>query len=88
MNFNTILAITFLLIILVMIIKTMIKPIKTALKLCYSCILSGIGIFGVNILGSIIGMHIGLNAVNVIAIALLGLPGIALILFLQLLFKV
>lgn len=88
MNFNTIFAIAFLIIILLVIIKIFMGPLKILVKLVYSSILGTFAILIFNFLGKFIGLHIGLNLVTILTIAFLGLPGMALILFLQIIFKV
>lgn len=87
MNANTVFALIFLTIVLFIIIRILIGPLKMFFKIIYSCILSTIGILGFNFIGNVLGLHIGVNIINILVIGMLGFPGMALVLFLQLIFK-
>ena len=59
------------------------KPIKFVLKLVLNSAV-GMGIIAlINLLGSGIGVHIGINPVTAVLVGLLGVPGVILILVLQ-----
>lgn len=86
MSYNTILALLFLAAIVFAIVRILLGPLKILFKLVYSCIVSAIGIFLFNFIGGIVGIHVGLNLITVLIVGLLGLPGLALILILQIFF--
>ena len=59
------------------------KPIKFVLKLILNSAV-GMGIIAlVNLIGSGAGIHIGLNPVTAIVVGSLGVPGVILVLLLQ-----
>lgn len=62
------------------------KPIKFIIKLMLNSIAAGVLLFLINMLGKGFGIHIGINAFTSVGIGLLGLPAVVLILFLQLFF--
>ena len=55
--------------------KIFIVPIKWISKLIFNSVLGGLLIFAINLIGSIWGLHIGLNFFTSIMVGLLGLPG-------------
>lgn len=73
-----------LLILLVIFIKIFKTPLKLLLKLLFNTIGGFIALMALNFFGSFIGISIGLNWVNAIIVGIFGLPGIGLLLILQL----
>ncbi len=59
------------------------KPIKFILKLGINSVLGLGAIWLINFLGASFGIHIGLNPVTAVAVGALGVPGVILILLLQ-----
>lgn len=59
------------------------KPVRFMLKLAANSVLGGFFIWIINLLGKGAGIHIGLNPVTAIVAGALGLPGVILILLLQ-----
>ena len=59
------------------------KPIKTVLKFVANSILGLLVLLVVNLVGSLWGIHIGLNPFMAIAVGLLGVPGVIAILIAQ-----
>lgn len=59
------------------------KPIKFILKLGINSVLGLLAIWVINFLGASLGIHIGLNPVTAVAVGALGVPGVILILLLQ-----
>ena len=62
------------------------KPIKFIIKLLLNSVLGAAALFIINTIGTIAGIHIGINAVTAVAVGILGLPAIILILLLQIFF--
>lgn len=87
-SYNTLLAFAFLAILMFIVIRILLGPLKVLFKILYSCIIGALGIFIFNFIGNILGLHIGLNIITILTVGLLGLPGLALILFLKIIFKV
>lgn len=61
-------------------------PIKKIIKLLINGVLGVIMLFVFNIIGSLFGLGIEINPLNAIIVGFLGIPGVALILILQLIF--
>ena len=54
--------------------KFFVIPLKMVIRIIGSSVIGGCIIFIVNILGEIIGFHIGINVVTTIVVGLLGIP--------------
>ena len=63
-----------------------IVPIKMALKLLINSIIGGIAIVVINIIGSAFGLHISLNMLTAFIAGVLGVPGVVMIIFMQIVF--
>jgi len=59
------------------------RPIKWLFKLLLSCMLGFGGLILFNLLGGLAGLYIGVNIVTAVTAGVLGIPGLALMLFLQ-----
>ena len=71
------------LILLLVFIKIFYTPLKVALKLCCNAIFGGLILVFINFLGEYIGLSIGVNLLTSLVAGVLGLPGISLMLMLQ-----
>ena len=63
--------------------KIFIVPIKTILKLVINSVLGGLVIFVINLVGSFLEFHIGLNFITSIFIGILGIPGAIVIVIIK-----
>ena len=83
-------AVAFILGILIILIfyKTFAFSFKLLIKLLYNGFIGGIALLALNFCGGYIGIHIALNFVTCLIAGFLGVPGIALLLLLQYVFKV
>lgn len=70
-------------IILLIIAKLLLLPLKLLIKLVINALIGGIGLIIFNFVGGLFGVHIGLNFLTAIVTGILGVPGIILILLLQ-----
>ena len=61
---------------------------KVVLKLIYNSILGGIVLLFINLIGGIFGFAIAFNVVSSFVAGTLGVPGVALLFVLKILFKV
>ncbi|HWQ50730.1 MAG TPA: pro-sigmaK processing inhibitor BofA family protein [Terriglobales bacterium] len=52
------------------------RPLQAVLKAVLRGVLGVLGLFALNIVGTQVGLVVGVNAVTVLTAALLGLPGI------------
>lgn len=76
-----VLAYIFTIILLFVIGKIFLFPIKMLTKLVINAIVGGIILFLVNYIGGFWGLHIAFNIVNAIIVGVLGVPGVVLLLF-------
>ena len=88
LQFNVIIAYVFGLILLYIIGWILVVPLKVVLKLIYSGILGGIAIIIINALGGFIGINIGVNPMTALSVGVLGMPGVVLLLILQVVLRI
>jgi len=84
--FSTVVGFSLGLLIIFVLGKIFLKPIRFILKLIFNSILGGVLIFIINLFGNFLGFHIGLNAVTSVAVGLLGIPAVIIMLILQIFF--
>ncbi len=63
-----------------------IVPIRIVLKLMLNSVLGGAAIIVINAVGKAFGLHISLNAATAVIAGVLGIPGMLMLLFLQIIF--
>ncbi len=84
METNTIITFFACIIILFIVGRIFIVPLKKILKLAINSILGGVLIYIINIVGATFGFHIGLNIGTSIFVGLLGVPGAVFLIILKL----
>jgi len=62
------------------------KPVKFIIRVFLNSVLGGALIWIINFLGAGFGVHIGLNPVTSVAVGALGVPGVIIILILQIIY--
>lgn len=80
---NTFIAYLFGLIILYVIGRMLIIPLKFLAKLFINAVLGGIALWLLNIFGSAWGINIGINVITALIAGLLGIPGVLLLVILN-----
>lgn len=88
MNINTIGTFIICIILLFILGKIFIWPLKKILKLILNSIFGGILIYIINIIGMNFGFHIGLNILTAIIVGILGIPGAILLVFLKIIIRI
>ena len=71
------------LILLFVFVKIFYTPLKIALRLFASSIIGGLILYGVNVAGSLVGIKIGINIYTAMVAGVFGIPGISMMLLLQ-----
>ncbi|MBO5003960.1 MAG: pro-sigmaK processing inhibitor BofA family protein [Clostridia bacterium] len=71
-------------IILFIVGRIFIVPLKKILKLAINSVLGGVLIYVINIVGATFGFHIGLNIGTSIFVGILGIPGAVFLIILKL----
>ncbi|KUO49641.1 MAG: hypothetical protein APF76_00220 [Desulfitibacter sp. BRH_c19] len=74
-----------LLVIVAIINKIVVRPVKIVFRLGYSLVFGMVLVWAFNYMGGIFGMYIPANIVTILTAGILGLPGLGLMLVLQLL---
>lgn len=87
-DFTVILAYAAGIILLFILGRSLVIPMKIISKLIYNGILGGMALIAINLLGELIGFTLPLNILTVFIAGILGLPGVVLLIILKLLFKV
>lgn len=62
--------------------KIFIVPIKIITKIVINSILGAILLYVINLIGTVWGLHIGVNAITALVVGILGIPGAILLLIL------
>ncbi len=87
MGLNTISTFIICIILLFVLGKIFIWPLKKILKLIFNSILGGLLIYLINIIGMNFGFHIGLNLLTSIIVGILGVPGAILLIILKIIIR-
>ena len=80
---NLIIAYIIGIIILFLIGKVLLLPIKFLLKLIYNALIGGIILIIINLFGNFINFDIPVNFISALIVGILGIPGIALLVILK-----
>lgn len=83
MDYGIILAALLLLFLIYIVVRIMHKPIRWTMKLIVNCAIAIVGIMFFNVLGGFVGFHLPLNPVSVLGVGVLGVPGMALLIFMN-----
>lgn len=84
LDINSIIAFLACIIVIFILGKIFIVPIKKIAKLLLNSVLGGILIYVINIIGATFGFHIGLNIGTSIFVGILGIPGAIILIILKL----
>ncbi len=87
-EFNVVIAYVFGLILLYIVGWVLLVPLKIVIKLIYNSIIGGVILILINVVGGFLGIHIGINPLTAIIAGVLGIPGVVLLLLLQVIFRV
>lgn len=88
MDFNIIFTFLACIILLFILGKIFVWPLKSILKLAFNSILGGVLIYIINIVGMNFNFHIGLNLLTAIIVGILGIPGAALLIILKIILRI
>ena len=83
MAIPSILAFLFGLVLLYIIGLILVIPLRVIFKLIINAIIGGVILFIFNLIGGLFGLSIAINPLNAIIVVLLGVPGVVLLLILQ-----
>lgn len=83
MDYAAILAYAFGLLLLYVVGRVLIMPLKIVIKLVYNALIGGVILLLLNFIGGYFGLHIALNPVTALVVGFLGVPGVIMLLILQ-----
>lgn len=86
MEVGVILATLLLLVVLFLIVRLILGPLKILTRFFRNCAIALLILIGINIIGNYFGIHLPVNPVSVMSIGVLGIPGFILVAFLSFLF--
>ncbi|MDP4091879.1 MAG: pro-sigmaK processing inhibitor BofA family protein [Bacillota bacterium] len=86
-NYGVIAAYAVGIILLFILGRIFVFPMKFILKLLYNALIGGIVLIVINLLGGLVHYHIALNVVSALIVGTLGVPGIIFLVVLKLIFK-
>ena len=87
-NYSVILAYTVGIILLFILGRVLLVPMKVVLKLVYNGLLGAIALIAVNFVGGMLGFHISFNIITAFIIGTLGIPGLILLIILKFMFNI
>jgi len=87
-DYSVILAYTVGIILLFMLGRLLLVPLKVVLKLVYNALLGAIAILVVNFIGGVFSFHIAFNIYTAFIVGTLGVPGFILLVILKLIFGI
>ncbi|TYP47680.1 pro-sigmaK processing inhibitor BofA family protein [Thermosediminibacter litoriperuensis] len=83
LDIGAIAAYAFGLIMLYVIGRVLLGPIKFVLQLIYNAVIGGIILLLLNFIGGYVGLHIAVNPLTALTVGFLGVPGIILLIILK-----
>lgn len=83
MELNIVMAFVLGLLLLYLVGRVMVVPIKLIMKLLVNGIVGGLVLWVVNYFGAFLSLHIPLNPVTALTAGFLGIPGIVLLIVIQ-----
>ncbi|MBE5812373.1 MAG: pro-sigmaK processing inhibitor BofA [Clostridiales bacterium] len=83
MGIEVIFAYIFGIIMLFLVAKLLLIPVKIVWKLAINAIIGGITLLLINFLGGFFGLYIPINIITALITGILGVPGVVMILILQ-----
>lgn len=83
MDINIIIAFGLGLLLLYLIGRVMLIPLKLVFKLLINAIIGGIVLWVINYFGSYVSIHIPLNPITALTVGFLGVPGIVVLFVIQ-----
>lgn len=87
-NYSVILAYAVGIILLFILGRVLFVPMKVVLKLVYNALLGAIALLALNFIGELLGFHISFNVITAFVVGTLGVPGLILLVVLELIFNI
>lgn len=88
LNITVIIAYIVGIILLFIVGRLLLVPMKIVIKLLYNAVIGGIVLLIINFLGGMFGYHIALNVLTALIVGTLGIPGIILLVILKMMYVI
>lgn len=87
MDINIIIAFALGLLLIYLVGRVMLFPLRFVFKLIINAIIGGLVLWVINYFGSYFGIHIPLNPITALTVGFLGIPGVVLLFVIQQIIK-
>jgi inhibitor of the pro-sigma K processing machinery len=82
-SLQAILAYFFVLVLIYVLFRLVYGPLRLAIRVAYRTLLGALLLWGLNLLGNVVGYHLPLNLPTAMTAGLLGVPGLIVIIILH-----
>lgn len=83
LDFNSVLAFAFAALLLYLIARILLVPFKLIIKLVVNALIGGVLLVIFNLVGSPLGLNVGINVITALVVGFLGIPGLILLILIQ-----
>ncbi len=83
LDFNSVMAFAFAALLLYLIARILLVPFKLIVKLVINALIGGVLLVLFNLIGSPLGLSVGINVVTASIVGFLGIPGLILLILIQ-----
>ncbi len=82
-DFNVLIAFVFAALLLYVIARLLLVPIRLIVKLIGNVFIGGFLLVLFNLVGSLFGLNVGINVITALVVGFLGVPGLVMLIFIQ-----
>lgn len=83
LDFNSVMAFAFAALLVYLIARILLVPFKLIVKLVLNALIGGVLLVLFNLIGSPLGLSVGINVVTASIVGFLGIPGLILLILIQ-----
>lgn len=83
LDFNSVMAFAFAALLVYLIARILLVPFKLIVKLVLNALIGGVLLVFFNLIGSPLGLSVGINVVTASIVGFLGIPGLILLILIQ-----
>ena len=88
MDYKVLIAYIIGIILLFLLGKLLLVPLKVIVKLIINALIGGVVLLGINFVGGLFDFHIAFNVVSALIVGTFGIPGVILLVILKVLLKI
>ncbi len=82
-DFNVLIAFVFAALLLYIIARLLLVPIRLIVKLIGNVFIGGVLLVLFNLVGSLFGLNVGINVITALVVGFLGVPGLVMLILIQ-----